>query len=80
MNCKRTVALWLLLIIGGVTALPYNYRKAFGNNWNLAVQCVSANHAEWSKTLREMGITDVRLAEAVVFPELIRYSRWRNEI
>ena len=80
MNCKRTIALWLLLITGTVTALSYNYHKAFGNNWNLAVQCVNANHAEWSKTLREMGITDVRLAEAIVFPELIRYSRWRNEI
>ena len=80
MNYRRNFSLWLLLIMGAVTAFSYNYDKLYGDNWNYAVECVNANHANWSVALREMGITDVRLAEAIVFPELIRYSRWRNEI
>lgn len=71
--------LWLLLIIGNATAFSTNYPKVFGNDWTSAVRFVNEHHAAWKLVFDEFGV-DARLAEAVVFPELIRYSKWQDEI
>jgi hypothetical protein len=76
---KHLVVLWLLLTMGCATAFSVNYRKAFGSDWTDAERCVEEHHDEWKQELDLFGI-DSRVAEAVVFPELIRYSMWKDEI
>ncbi len=71
--------LWLLLLMGGATAFAENYRRVFGNDWTAAEQFVSSHHAAWTETFQLFGV-DGRLAEAIVFPELIRYSKWQDQI
>lgn len=71
--------LWLLLVVGSATAFSVNYRKVFGSDWTAAERYVSEHHAEWQEEFEVFGV-DSRLAEAVVFPELIRYSMWQDEI
>ena len=78
-NVKLWTMLWLLLILGNATAFSTNYPKVFGDDWTSAVQFVNEHHAAWKPLFDEFGV-DVRLAEAIVFPELIRYSRWQDEI
>lgn len=76
---KHIVLLWLLLMMGSTTAFSVNYRKAFGNDWIDAERCVEEHHDEWKQEFDLLDV-DCRLAEAIVFPELIRYSRWKDEI
>lgn len=71
--------LWLLLIMGSTTAFSTDYPKVFGNDWTSAEQFVSDHHDEWKQEFDLFGV-DARLAEAIVFPELIRYSMWQDEI
>jgi hypothetical protein len=71
--------LWLLLIMGSATAFSTNYPKEFGDDWTSAAQFVHEHHAAWKPLFEAFGV-DARLAEAIVFPELIRYSRWQDEI
>ena len=71
--------LWLLLMVGSATAFSTDYRKVFGNDWTAAASYVSEHHAEWQQTFDEFEV-DARIAEAIVFPELIRYSMWQDEI
>ena len=71
--------LWLLLIMGSATAFSTNYPKVFGDDWTSAAQFVNEHHAAWKPLFEEFGV-DARLAEAIIFPELIRYSRWQDEI
>jgi len=76
---KRQYMLWLLLIVGSATAFSVNYRKVFGSDWSAAERYVSVHHQEWKETF-DLFEVDARMAEAVVFPELIRYSMWQDEI
>ncbi len=78
-HLKPYIMLCLLLLTGSSTAFSINYPKAFGNDWTSALQFVSENHAEWKQTF-DLFDVDARLAEAIVFPELIRYSKWQDEI
>lgn len=71
--------LWLLLMMGSTTAFPFDYPKAFGNDWTNALCYVTEHHEEWKQEFDLFGV-DSRMAEAIVFPELIRYSRWQDEI
>ncbi len=71
--------LWLLLFAGSATAFSVNYRKVFGSDWTAAERYVNAHHFQWKATF-ELFEVDARLAEAIVFPELIRYSMWQEEI
>ena len=71
--------LCILLLTGSSTAFSVNYPKAFGDDWTSAVQFVNEHHAAWKPLFEAFGV-DARLAEAIVFPELIRYSRWQDEI
>jgi len=76
---QQLAVLWLLLFMGSTTALSVNYRKAFGSDWRAAERYVTEHHAEWKETF-DMFEVDASVAEAIVFPEMIRYSRWQDEI
>ena len=76
---KHIVLLWLLLMMGSTTAFSVNYPKVFGRDWTDANRFVREHHEEWKQEFELFGV-DARLAEAVVFPELIRYSIWKDEI
>lgn len=71
--------LWLLLMLCSSTAFPVNYRKVFGSDWTNAERYVVEHHEEWKQEFNLFNV-DSRLAEAIVFPELIRYSMWKDEI
>ena len=68
---KHIVLLWLLLAMGGTTAFSVSYPKVFGGDWTDACRFVSEHHEAWKQEFDLFGV-DARLAEAVVFPELIR--------
>jgi len=76
---KHILVLWLLLMDGSATVFSADYREAFGSHWTEARQYVADHHAEWSATFVMFGV-DSRMAEAIVFPELIRYSRWKDRL
>lgn len=87
--------LWLLLLMGSTQSrgqvLDVNsfnqvtcprdcdFRKVFGSDWAEAERFVSEHHDEWKQEFDLFNV-DARLAEAIVFPELIRYSMWQDEI
>lgn len=76
---KQLILLWLLLVISSATAFSTNYPKVFGNDWTAAASYVSERHDEWRKEFSLFGV-DERIAVAVIFPELIRYCMWKDEI
>ena len=76
---KQLILLWLLLVISSATAFSTNYPKVFGNDWTAAVSYVNERHDEWRKEFSLFGV-DERIAVAVIFPELIRYCMWKDEI
>ena len=71
--------LWLLLVMSSATVFSANYPKVFGNDWISAINYVKEHHDEWSREFEQFDV-DPRLAVAIVFPELIRYSMWQDEI
>lgn len=71
--------LWLLLVMSSATVFSTNYPKVFGNDWTSAINYVKEHHDEWSREFEQFDV-DPRLAVAIVFPELIRYSMWQDEI
>ena len=75
----RSLMLWLLFFMGSATAFSINYQKEFGDDWTQAAAFVKEHHGEWCQEFEFFGV-DSRLAEAIVFPELIRYSMWQDEI
>jgi len=79
LNVKYFFMLWLLLVMGSATAFSVNYKKVFGSDWTDAEQYVREHHEEWKQEFDLFGV-DSRVAEAIVFPELIRYSMWQDEI
>lgn len=76
---KRFLTLWLVLVCTAKMALATNYAHVFGADWNEAMKYVQANRCQWKPTFDTFDI-DCHLAEAIVFPELIRYSRWKDQI
>ena len=66
-------------MMDSTTAFSIDYRKVFGSNWVEAERYVGEHHDEWKQEFDLFGV-DSRMAEAVVFPELIRYSMWKDEI
>ena len=71
--------LCLLLVWGSSTAFSINYQKEFGDDWTQAEEFVKEHRAEWKKIFEEFEV-DADIAIAIVFPELIRYSRWQDAI
>lgn len=74
----RTRMLWMLLMICCSTAFSNN-KKEFGKDWEAAEKYISDYHDNWKEEIDFFQV-DVCVAEAVVFPELIRYSMWQDEI
>ncbi len=77
-SVKHIILLWLL-IMGKATVFSATYQQLFGKEWKEAEQFVYTHHQEWTTIFKEFGVND-RMAEAIVFPELIRYSKWQDEI
>lgn len=71
--------LWLLFLMGSTTAFSIDYRIVFGSDWTSAERFVREHHEEWKQEF-DLFEVDSRMAEAIVFPELIRYSMWQDEI
>ena len=65
--------------MGSTTAISVNYRKVFGSDWTAAERFVCNYHKEWELEFSLFDV-DSRIAEAIVFPELIRYSMWQDQI
>ena len=65
--------------MGSTTAFSIDYRKVFGSDWTSAERFVREHHEEWKQEF-DLFEVDSRMAEAIVFPELIRYSMWQDEI
>lgn len=76
---KHLGLLWMLLIMGSTTAFSIDYRKVFGKDWISAERYIKEHHAEWEREFAIFGV-DCHMAEAIVFPELIRYTMWKDEI
>lgn len=79
---KRAIELVLGVLFfmsGSTVAFSMNHKKAFGDDWLKAEQYVKENRAEWKRTFDELGV-NAKIAEAIIFPELIRYSRWQDRI
>ena len=79
LNVKYFFMLWLLLVTGSATAFSVNYQKVFGSDWTEAERYVREHHEDWEKEFDIFGV-DSRMAESIIFPELIRYSMWQDEI
>ncbi|MBR1520496.1 MAG: hypothetical protein IJ635_04585 [Bacteroidaceae bacterium] len=77
LKCKWM--LWLLLMMGSTTAFALNHKRVFGDDWLKAELYVKEHRVEWRETFDYFGV-DASVAEAVVFPELVRYSMWQDEI
>ena len=75
----RSLMLWLLFLMDSATAFSINYQKEFGDDWTQAAAFVKEHHEEWRQEFDIFGV-DCRVAEAIVFPELIRYSMRQDEI
>lgn len=75
---KYILSLWLL-VMSGTTAFSMNHRRAFGDDWREAETYVKEHRGEWRQTFDDFEV-DAAMAEAIVFPELIRYNRWQDEI
>lgn len=71
--------LWLLLVMGSATVFSADYQQIFGDDWKQAEQYVRKHHQKWAETFQKFDV-DGRLAEAIIFPELIRYSKWQDQI
>ena len=71
--------LLMLFVVSGTHVFSIDHKTAFGENWLQAEQYVREHRAEWKKTFKEFGVNP-KVAEAVIFPELIRYSRWQDKI
>jgi len=93
---RHITLLWLLLVCVSTTVFSAEYSQVFGTHWNDvrqyadysqvfgthwtdARQYVDGHHSEWTHIFEEFGI-DSRIAEAIVFPELIRYNRWHDQL
>jgi hypothetical protein len=54
-----------------------DYHALFAADWSAAETYAAANRGEWSGIFAAFGL-DPQLAEAVVFPEMVRYSSLRD--
>jgi hypothetical protein len=76
---RQIIMLCLLLVWGSSTAFSINYQKEFGDDWTQAEKFVKEHRTEWKQIFEEFEV-DADIATAIVFPELIRYSRWQDAI
>lgn len=79
---KRLLSLLLLAVTlpHMAVALTYDeYAAIFGENWSGAEAYLAENRAKWDSIFTRYGV-DPQLAESVIFPELVRYSAFRDRI
>lgn len=72
-----TLVLWLLL--SSSTTVSSHLRHSFGTDWTEAERYVDTHQQKWKQTFRDFEV-DASMAQAIVFPELIRYSKWQDKI
>ena len=56
-----------------------DFHSAYEEEWNEAVAYADAHREAWNQIWDFFGL-DHRIAEAVVFPEMIRYGAFRNQM
>ncbi len=61
----------------GLSGDTPDYPALFGENWRRAEQYADSQREEWSEIWEVFGV-DAQLAEAVVFPEMVRWSALRD--
>lgn len=74
---------FFVAILSGIfnysSAQPLNYSVIFGKDWQKAEEFLSENR-RWMKPAAERLGISYEVAEAVVFPELVRYSALRDKM
>jgi hypothetical protein len=78
-NLPRLVPVLLFLFSIEINGQSSDYSEIFGKDWQKAEQFISANEVWMKSAAGRMGIS-YHEAEAIVFPELIRYSALRDKI
>lgn len=68
-----------LFLPSGLLAQELNYREIFGEDWIKAQEFVDENR-HWMEPALEESRIPYRLAIAVIFPELVRYSALRDRM
>lgn len=81
--CMHRIFSALLITFGllpaALSAQELNYREIFAEDWVKAEQYVTANRHWMEPVLKDNNIP-YRLAIAVIFPELVRYSALRDRM
>lgn len=80
---KRALFLSLAFLLGTSGVLhaltDAEYAEIFGENWSGAEAYLQENRAVWDSIFAHFDV-DPLLAESIVFPELVRYSFFRDRI
>ena len=76
----QTLIRVLLLMCGvAVVSAAQPYRRQFDDQWKKADEIVREHHQSWEAVFTSLD-ADSRVCEAIVFPEVLRWSRLRNTI
>jgi hypothetical protein len=77
----RNLIIFLVLTVSVNSGLSqsYNYKEIFGDDWNKAVDFERENRS-WMEPVLEKNNIPYKLAVAVIFPELVRYSALRDKM
>jgi hypothetical protein len=82
MNVLKRIVFILIVVVGytcSVTAQSLNYQEVFGQDWKKAELYVSENE-QWIKPALDKFNIPYKIAIAVIFPELVRYSALRDKM
>lgn len=64
---------------GSLAAQDLNYEEVFGDDWHQAESFISQNRS-WMEPVLEENHIPFRVAIAVIFPEIVRYSALRDRM
>jgi hypothetical protein len=70
---------FLSLFFNSARAQSVNYRELFGDDWKKA-QVFERENRSWMEPLLAKNHISYRLAIAIIFPELVRYSALRDKM
>ena len=82
MTFFRRIAIIIFVLSGytySVSAQSLNYHEIFGDDWQKAETFVADNEL-WMKPALEKYNISFKMAVAVIFPELVRYSALRDKM
>ena len=71
--------LWCLFAMGSATAFSFDGPRSFGTDWSDAVRFVNEHRQEWQSEWEYFNV-DAQKAIAVVFPEMVRFSAWKDRL